>query len=159
MWLLTHVVKRGPTGCHLNCPARSRKILHHCKGWSNPNWAIPHLICDTNNSSPPDKNDHHGFYSRIFMNEEFCFLIIMFACHWNLFMSVQLTLRNGSGNDLAPHRGRNITWTNADVVHWRVHTAPRWRWVNVTSIICIPIGQENDLLHFGDKALSKIWTH
>ena len=31
---------------------------------------------------------------------------------------------NGSGNGLAPNRQQATTWTNANIVHWRIYAAP-----------------------------------
>ena len=47
-----------------------------------------------------------------------------FEFHW--FLSQESTwqwVSIGSGNGLAPSRWQAITWTNADLVHWRIYAA------------------------------------
>ena len=48
--------------------------------------------------------------------------VYKFKFNWSLFLSVQLTIM-GWGNGLAPSRWQAITWTNVDLVPWRIHAA------------------------------------
>ena len=65
---------------------------------------------------------HSGQNGRHFTDD--IFKRIFFEFHWSLFPRVQLTKPGiGLGNGLAPKRRQAITWTNADLIHWRIYAA------------------------------------
>ena len=76
------------------------------------------------NSSPPGQNGRclaDDIFKCIFMNEKFCILIkisLKFGPKGPVYKKNSIGLNNG----LAPNRRQVIIWTNADPIHWRIHT-------------------------------------
>ena len=46
-----------------------------------------------------------------------------FIFYWSLFLWFSFIMSIGSGNGLASNRHQAITWTNADLVQWRIYAS------------------------------------